>query len=146
MMRRTAMRVLVIALGTLFAGFMGVLVGFIGSWIGAWSISIAVVVVVRSAFVMVLLIALTRAFRIRDRGAADPAARPSKFLLIAAVLAFAVNLASWGGHVLFGELLVPAGVVSALIDFVMWMAVAILGVLLGDRARVHVKVGPVPYA
>jgi hypothetical protein len=146
MVRRTAVRVLVIALGTLFVGFIGILVGFIGSWIGAWSISITVVVVVRSALVMALLLALTRAFRIRDRGAADPAGRPSQLVLIAAGLAFAVNLAAWGGHVLLGELLVPAGVLSALIDFVMWMAVAILGVLLGDRARGHVKAGPVPYA
>lgn len=79
--------------------------------------------------------ALTRVFRIRDKGAADPAGRPSQFVLIAAGLAFAVNVASWGGHVPLGELLVTAGVVSALIDFVMWMAVATLGVLLGDRAR-----------
>lgn len=82
----------------------------------------------------------------RDRGAADPAGRLSSFVLIAAGLAFAVNLPSWGGHVLVADLLVPSGVVSALIDFVMWMVVAILGVLLADRARVHDKVGPVPYA
>ena len=140
------MRVLVVALGTVFVGFIGVPVGFAGSWIGAWSLSIAVVLVTRSVLVIALLLALTRAFRVRDKGAADPAGRPSQLVLIAAGLAFAVNLASWGGHVLLGELLVPAGVLSALIDFVMWMAVAILGVFLGDRARVHVKVGPVPYA
>lgn len=146
MVRRTAVRVLVIALGTLFVGFVGVLVGFAGSWIGIWSLSVTTVLVTRSILVIALLLALTRAFRIRDKGAADLAGRPSQLVLIAAGLAFVVNLAAWGGHALLGELLVPAGVMSALIDFVMWMAVAILGVLLGDRAQVHVKAGPVPYA
>jgi hypothetical protein len=82
----------------------------------------------------------------RDRRAADHASRPYQQVLIAAGLAYIVNISSWGGRTLLGQLWVPAGLPSAVVDFALWMAVAVVGVRLGDRARVQAKAAPIPYA
>jgi hypothetical protein len=37
-------------------------------------------------------------------------------------------------------------VASAVFDFVVWMAVAVVGVRLGERARVQAKAAAIPYA
>lgn len=47
---------------------------------------------------------------------------------------------------LFGLLLVPAGWPSFLFDFVVWMALAVAAVRLGDRAKVQARVVAIPYA
>jgi hypothetical protein len=138
MVRRTAVRVTVIAVGTSF-------VGIVGAMVGIWSLSATVAVLMRSFLVIALLLAMTRAFRVRDRRAADHAGRPSRQVLAAAGLAAVVNLAGWGGHSLFGQLLVSAGVLSAALDLVVWMAVAVVGVRLGDLARVQSTAAPIPY-
>jgi len=139
MLLRSAVRVAAMAVGTTFVGVIGVLLGISGA-------NVTTAVVMRTVLVVALVLAMTRAFRIRDRSAADHAARPLSQVLIAAGLAYLVNPFSWGGHTLFGQLLVSAGVFSAVIDFVVWMAVAISGVLLGQRARVKATATPTPYA
>jgi hypothetical protein len=136
---RTAVRVALMAVATIF-------VGIVGAMVGIWSLSDTLAVLLRSFLVISLLLAMTRAFRVRDRSASDHAARPSQQVLAAAGLASVVNLVGWGGHSLFGQLLVPAGVFSALLDFVVWMAVAVVGVRLGDHARVQATVAAAPYA
>lgn len=139
MVLRTAVRAVVIALATIVIGGLGVMMGI-------WSLSVTLTVVLRSLLVTALLPVVTRNLRIRDRMAADEVGRPSQQVLIAAGIAFVLNFAGWGGHVLFGELLIPVGVLAVLLDLVVWMAVATLGVRLGDRASVHAGTAPVPYA
>ena len=139
MVLRTAIRVVAIAVGSIFVGLVGAIVGIL-------SVNVTLAVVLRSVLVIALVLAMTRAFRIRDRRAADLAGRPFQQVLIAAGLAYVVNISSWGGHTLFGQLMVPAGVSSALIDLVVWMAIAIVGVRLGDRVRVQAQAAPTPYA
>jgi len=139
MLLRTITRVVMITIGT-------VLIGMVGAMIGIWSLSVTLAVVLRSFLAIALLLVMTRTFRISDRRAADQADRPYQQVLITAALAYVLNLVSWGGHPLFGQLLISVTVLSALLDAVVWMAVAIVGVRLGDRARVHATVAPVPYA
>ena len=57
-----------------------------------------------------------------------------------------MNISSWDGHMLFGQLLVPAGVFSAVFDFVVWMGVAVVGVRLAGRAKVEATPAAIPYA
>jgi hypothetical protein len=136
---RTALRAVMIALATIFIGGLGVMMGI-------WSLSVTLTVVFRSLLVIALLPALTRSLRIRDRKAADEVGRPSQQVLIAAGIAFVLNVAAWGGHALFGQLLTPVGVLAILLDLVVWMAVATVGVRLGDRASAHASTAPIPYA
>lgn len=139
MILRTVVRVVAMTVGTAFVGLLGVVMGIS-------SLSVTMAVVLRTFLVVALLLAMTRAFRIRDRSATDHPARLSSQVSIAAGLAYALNPFSWGGHTLFGQLLVSAGLFSTLIDAVAWMAVAFSGVLLADRARVPASIAPVPYA
>ena len=144
-MLRTTVRVVLIVVLTIFVGITATLMGFYSS--DDLSVRFTNAVVMRSLFVMALLLVITRAFRIRDRQAADHAGRPYQMLLVAAGLPYVVSLAAWSGQALYGQLLLPEhGVASASIDFATWMAVAVAGVLLGDRARVKATVAPVPYA
>jgi len=135
----TAIRVAAIAVGTTFVGLLGVVMG-------VTSLNVTMAVVLRTALVIALLLALTRAFRIRDRTTTVAVVRPPQLVLVAAGLGYLVNPFSWGGHTLFGQLLVSAGVFSALIDWVVWMAVAAAGVLLGERSRVKAAAATVPYS
>lgn len=144
MVLRTVWRVVVIAVGTIFVGLVGAMAIIYNVHTLTKAINLAALI--RTVLVLALVLAMTRAFRIRDSMAADHAGRPYQQVLVAAGLAYAVNISSWGGHTLFGQLLVPAGVFSALLDFVVWMAVAIVGVRLGDRARVQATAAPIPYA
>lgn len=139
MLLRIFTRVVVITVGTVF-------IGMVGGMIGIWSLSATLAVVLRSFLSIALLLMMTRTFRISDRRAADQADRPYQQVLIAAGVAFVLNLASWGGQSLFGHLLIPVTVLSALLDAAVWMGVAIIGVRLGDRARVQAAVAPVSYA
>jgi hypothetical protein len=139
MVLRSAVRVVVIAVGTMF-------VGLVGAMTGISRLNVAMAVMMRTVLVMALVLALTRAFRVSDRRAVDHEGRLYPQVLMAGGLAYVVNISSWGGHTLFGQLLVPAGVFSALIDFVFWMVVAIAGVFLGERARVQANAAPIPYA
>jgi len=127
------------AVGTTFVGVLGVLMG-------TSSGHITTAVAMRSVLAVMLVLAMTRAFRISDRSAADHALRPYPQVLIAAGLAYLADPFSWGGHTLFGQLLLSAGGIAALIDFVAWMAVALGGVLLGERVRVRPVSAPIPYA
>ncbi|HYO20455.1 MAG TPA: hypothetical protein VES02_17520 [Dermatophilaceae bacterium] len=139
MLLRTGIRAVVIAIGTVF-------VGMLGAMIGIWSLDVTMTVVLRSFLAIALLLVMTRTYRISDRRADDQADRPYQQVLFAAGLAFVLSFAGWGGHPLFGQLLTSVSGLSALLDTVVWMAVAILGVRLGDRARVDATVAPVPYA
>jgi uncharacterized membrane protein len=148
MVLRTALRVVVIAVGTLFVGIAGVLMGFEGFSGGAADVDglIAFAVLMRTVLVMALLMLLTWLFRLRDRKSTDHAGRTSRQVLIAAGLAYFVNFSSWDGHMLFGQLLVPAGVLSAVFDFVVWMGIAVVGVRLAERAKVQATPMAIPYA
>ncbi|MDQ1536523.1 MAG: hypothetical protein QOE58_916 [Actinomycetota bacterium] len=137
MLLRTAKRVVLIALGTVLVGMVGALMGFL-------TLNVTLIVVFRSVLVIALLPVMTRALRIRDNSATDHVGRPDHQVLIAAGLAFFLNLAAWGGHALFGQLLIPVAVLAASLDFVVWMAVAIFGVRLGDRSRVRASLAPAP--
>lgn len=138
MVLRTALRVVVIAVATF-------VIGTIGALVGISKLDVTLGVVLRSVLVIALVLALTWAFRRSDMTADDHASRTHQQVLIAAGLAYVVDISSWGGHALFGQLLVPAGAFSALIDFLVWMAVAIGGVLLADHARVQSTAAPIPY-
>jgi hypothetical protein len=144
MVLRIALRVLAIAFGTLFVGLLGAEAGILNS--DTVEAAISVGIVTRSALAIVVLLALTRGYRIRDRRAADHAGRPHQQVLIAAGIAYAVNLLSWGGTTLFSQYWMTAGLGTILLDFIVWMAVAIAGVRLGERARVQAAAAPVPYA
>jgi uncharacterized membrane protein len=136
------------AVGTVFVGVAGAVAG-LGSFNSTPGDShglVIAIVVLRSVLVIALVTVMTWAFRVRDRRTVDHARRPSRQVLIVAGFAYVVNISSWGGHTLFGQLIVPAGVFSVLFDFVVWMAVAVAGVRLGDRARVTAKAAAVPYA
>jgi hypothetical protein len=148
MVLRNALRVVVIGVGTLFMYLAGVLAGLVGTDIAPGDIDAKVLamVVMRSFSSLAVLFALAWFFRVRDRKAANQRERPEKHLLIAAGLAYVVNFASWGGHSLFGQLLVPVGAFSAVFDFVVWMLVAFAGVRLGARVQAQAAVAPVPYA
>jgi hypothetical protein len=148
MFLRCAVRVVVIGAGTLFMYFAGILVALAGNNIAPGDVDARVLsmVVMRSFLVLTLLFVLAWFFRVRDRKAGGPSERPEKQLLIAAGIAYLVNFASWGGHSLFGQLLVPAGVFSMLFDFVVWMLVVFGGVRLAERARVQAATAPIPYA
>lgn len=145
---RTVLRTALIAVGTLFVGLAGVLMTFGTAESSSGDVDSMVVsaCVTRSVLVVALLMAMTWTYRIRDRKAADRASRSSRQLLLATGIAYFVNFSSWDGHMLFGQLLVPAGLPSLLFDFVVWMAVAVAGVRLGDRAKVQPKVAAMPYA
>jgi hypothetical protein len=145
---RTALRVVAIAVGTLCVGIAGVLMGlggFAGSP-GDVDGMVATMVLMRTVLALALLLVLTWAFRVRDRKAADHAGRPYQQVLVAAGLAYVVNVSSWNGHMLFGQLLVPVGVLSAAFDFVVWMGVAMVGVRLAERAKVQARAAAIPYA
>lgn len=148
MVLRTVLRVVLIAVGTLFVGLAGILITFGTSASSSGDVNSMVVsaCLTRSVLVAALLMAMTWTYRIRDRKAVDKASRPYKQVLLAAGIAYFVNFSSWYGHMLFGQLLVPAGLPSLLFDFVVWMAVAVVGVRLGDRAKVQAKVAAIPYA
>jgi hypothetical protein len=103
-------------------------------------------VVLRSVLALALVLALSQTFRIRDRRAPSQPGRSPQQVLVVAGLAYAVDLSSWTGRTLFGQMLVPVGVGSALIDFVVWMMVAAVGVRLAERASVHASTAPIPYA
>jgi hypothetical protein len=107
---------------------------------------VATVVLMRTVLALALLIGLTWVFRVRDRKSADPAGRPYQQVLVAAGLAYVVNFSSWDGHMLFGQLLVPVGVFSAVFDLVVWMGVAVVGVRLAERAKVPATAAAIPYA
>jgi uncharacterized membrane-anchored protein len=148
MVLRTALRVVVIAVSTLFVGLAGILMGLEGFTGGAADVDglVALAVLMRTVLVMALLMLLTWLFRLRDRKSADHAGRPSQQVLIAAGLAYFVNVSSWSGNMLFGQLLVPAGVFSAVFDLVVWLGVAVVGVRLAERAKVQVTAAAIPYA
>jgi uncharacterized membrane-anchored protein len=148
MVLRTAVRVVVIAVSTLFVGIAGILMGLEGFTGGAADVDglVALVVLMRTVLVLALLMLLTWVFRLRDRKSADHASRPSRQVLIAAGLAYFVNVSSWDGHLLFGQLLVPVGVSSAVFDLVVWMGVAVVGVRLAARAKVQATSAAIPYA
>lgn len=148
MVLRNAVRVVIIGVGTLFMYLVGVLAGLLGTSIAPGDVDARVlsIVVMRSFLALALLFALVLFYRVRDRKAADHADRPEKQLLIAAGLAYVVNFASWGGHSLFGQLLVPVGVFSTLFDLVVWMLVAFAGARVGARVRAQAATAPMPYA
>jgi hypothetical protein len=138
MVQRTALRVVLIAVGTFLVGIAGALVGI-------WRLDLTIGVVLRTVLAIALLLAMTSAFRVSDRRAADSERRPGQQVLVAAGLAYALNLSSWGGRTLIGQMFFPAGVASALVDFLVWMVVAVVGVRLGDRARIRPTSVPMPY-
>jgi hypothetical protein len=138
MVLRSAARVVVIAVGSFIVGLIGVMVGI--SWV-----NVTLAIGLRTVLVLAVVLVMTRAFRISDRRADDHGVRPRQQVLIAAGLAYVVNISTWGGHTLFGQLLVPVGVFSAALDVVVWMAVAVAGVHLADRARVESTAAPIPY-
>ena len=145
MMLRTAVQVALIGIATTIVGIAGTVIGFYST--DDLSGIFTHAVVMRSVVVIVILLVMTRAFRISDRGAADHTGRPYQLVLVAAALSYALNLAVWSGQVLFGQLLVPEQhFFSAVLDTATWMAVALAGVLLGDRARVQATTAPAPYA
>jgi uncharacterized membrane-anchored protein len=148
MVLRTALRVVAMAVGTLFVGLAGILMGLGGFKGSPTDVDglVATLVLMRSVLALALLLVLTWVFRVRDRKSADHAGRPSQQVLVAAGLAYFVNFASWDGHMLFGQLLVPAGVFSTVFDFVVWMGVAVVGVHLAERAKVQAKAVAVPYS
>jgi hypothetical protein len=148
MVLRTVFRMVAIGIGTLFLGLAGVVMGIGGFTGGAGDVDglLVTVVVTRSVLVLALVVVMTWLFRVQDRKAANHATRPYQQVLLAAGLAYVVNISSWAGQTLFGQLLVPAGVSSAVFDFVVWMAVAVVGVRLGERARVQAKAAAIPYA
>ena len=88
------------------------------------------------------MLTISRAFRVIDRRAVTPAGRPHKQVLLVAGLAYFADPFSWGGHTLFGQLLVPSGLASAAIDLVVWMSVAFAGVFLGERLPVQPSTVP----
>lgn len=139
MVLRTALRVMVTAVGTFLVGIAGALVGI-------WRIDLTMGFVLRTVLALALLFAMAWTFRMRDRGATDRGSRSSAQVLVAAALAYTLNPSSWGGHVLVGQMIFPAGVLSSLVDFALWMAVALLGVRLGDRSPVKMATLPTPYA
>jgi len=148
MVLRTALRAVVIAVGTLFVGVAGVLMG-IGGFAGRPGDvdgMVATVVLIRTVLALAVLLLLTWVFRVRDRKSADHAGRPFQQVLVAAGLAYVLNFSSWDGHMLFGQLLVPVGLFSAVFDFVVWMGVALVGVRLAERASVQAKTAAIPYA
>jgi hypothetical protein len=148
MVLRTALRVVVIAVGTLFVGVAGVLMG-IGGFAGRSGDvdgMVATVVLMRTVLVLAVLLLMTWIFRLRDRKSADHASRPYPQVLVAAGLAYVLNFSSWDGHMLLGQLLVPAGLFSAVFDLVVWMGVAVVGVRLAERANVQARAAAIPYA
>ena len=139
MVLRTVIRVVLIFVGTLFVGILGTGVGIV------WP-NITLATVLRSVFVIALVLAMTLNFRIRDKKAVDHAGRPDRQVLTAAGLACAANILAWGGQSLFGHLMAPAGVFCATIDFGVWMAVSVVRVRLGDRVRGQATVATTPAA
>lgn len=148
MLLRTALRVVAIAVGTLCVGIAGVLMGLEGLAGSTGDVDgmVVTMVLLRTVLALALLLVLTWAFRVRDRKSADTAGRPYQQVLVAAGLAYVVNFSSWDGHMLFGQLLVPAGVFSAAFDLVVWMGVALIGVRLAERVKVPARDAAIPYA
>jgi hypothetical protein len=107
---------------------------------------VASVALMRTVLVLAVLLLMTWNFRVRDRRSADHAGRSYLQVLVAAGLAYVLNFSSWDGHMLLGQLLVPAGLFSAVFDLAVWMGVAVVGVRLAERAKVQARAAAIPYA
>lgn len=107
---------------TLSLAAAGLLAWMIALFMGLSAASATAVVVLRTLLSAGALVLVTRAF---VRRAYDGSRLPAS-VLAAAVLSYAVSPAAWAGRALAGQLVLSPGVLTILVDLLLWVAVVLL--------------------
>lgn len=102
---------------------IGALVGWMGGLVlGLTATSVTVTVVLRTLLSLGILAILTRVL-VRRATASEALPRT---VLVAAVLSYAVSPTAWEGRALMGQAFTDPGVVTVLIDLVVWVGIVVL--------------------
>ena len=94
-------------------------------------------VVMRSVLALPLLVLITRWRTVAAWGRSVP--HPVELAVVAGAFAYLLNPFAWEGRALLAQLITDAGIVTALLDAVVWLAAVLAGALWAsgrDRRRV----------
>lgn len=102
---------------------VGALVGWFGGFLlGVTASSVTAAIVLRTLLSVGILVILTR--MLVRRTTESPALGRS--IVAGAVLSYAISPAAWSGRALAAQLVADPGVVTVLLDAVIWVAVVVL--------------------
>lgn len=102
---------------------VGALVGWFGGFLlGVTASSVTAAIVLRTLLSVGILVILTRMLVRRTTN--SPALGRS--IVAGAVLSYAISPAAWSGRALAAQLVADPGVVTVLVDAVIWVAVVVL--------------------
>lgn len=102
---------------------VGALVGWFGGFLlGVTASSVTAAIVLRTLLSVGILVILTR--MLVRRTTESPALGRS--IVAGAVLSYAISPAAWSGRALAAQLVADPGVVTVLVDAVIWVAVVVL--------------------
>lgn len=127
----------VLALTCTFLAFVALAIGL------AASLEARTVVLLRGVLVLLAVLLICRAVvgRAIRRGVPDPV----PVVLVAALLGYLLSPGTWAGRAALGQLVTDPGLVTALVDLVLWGAVALVAVAWGASRQQAPAVPATPY-
>lgn len=118
---------------------VGALVGWFGGFLlGVTASSVTAAIVLRTLLSVGILVILTRMLVRRTTN--SPALGRS--IVAGAVLSYAISPAAWSGRALAAQLVADPGVVTVLLDAVIWVAVVVLAARTVEPQPVQPKYRP----
>lgn len=111
----------------LASGFGALVVSLLATMLGLATLSVTTAVVLRTLFVTAVLVLLVP-LAIRGDAVRPAGVERLGTVLVGGVLGYLVDLASWNGRAYAAQLVLDPGVLTFLLDLVLWLGVLWLGV------------------